>query len=99
MGNYMALLDTDDGGAIHNIAGIVRATVVAACIWSAGVAVVVASFMKPGILTNTYKPLLMVNHNLQLHVECFKFERVIISYKWTNGLLNVYTNDSNSTIN
>jgi hypothetical protein len=30
---------------------------------------------------------LMVNHDLQLHVKCFKFEGVIISYKWTNGLL------------
>lgn len=44
------------------------------------------------------KPLPMVNHDLQLHVECFKFG-VIISYKWTNGLLNVYMNDINSTIN
>ncbi len=43
MGNYMALVDTDDGGAItNNVAGIVLAAVVATCIWSAGVAVVVA---------------------------------------------------------
>lgn len=33
------------------------------------------------------KPLPMVNHNLQLHGECFGFEEIIISYKWTNGLL------------
>lgn len=45
------------------------------------------------------KPLLMVNHNLQLHVECFEFEGVIISYIWTNGLLNVYMSDINSTTN
>jgi hypothetical protein len=44
------------------------------------------------------KLLPMVNHNLQLQVECFKFEGVVISYKWTNGLLNVYMNDINSTI-
>lgn len=44
------------------------------------------------------KSLLMVNHNLQLHVEWFKFEGIIISYKWINGLLNVYMSDINSTI-
>jgi hypothetical protein len=41
MGTYLALVDTDDGGAMDNVAGIVLAAVVAACIWSAGVAIVV----------------------------------------------------------
>ncbi len=42
MGNYMALVDTDEGLAIDDVAGIVLAAVVAACIWSAGLAIVVA---------------------------------------------------------
>ncbi|CAK9862790.1 unnamed protein product [Sphagnum jensenii] len=41
MGTYLALVDTDDGGAMDNVAGIVLAAVVAACIWSAGVTIVV----------------------------------------------------------
>jgi hypothetical protein len=41
MGTYLALVDTDDGGAMDNVAGIVLAGVVAACIWSAGVTFVV----------------------------------------------------------
>ncbi len=41
MGTYLALVDTDDGGAMDNVAGIVLAAVVAACIWSAGVTFVV----------------------------------------------------------
>ncbi len=49
MGTYLALVDTDDGGAMDNVAGIVLAAVVAACIWSAGVTFVVffrsAAFM------------------------------------------------------
>ncbi len=49
MGTYLALVDTDDGGAMDNVAGIVLAAVVAACIWSAGVTIVVffrsAAFM------------------------------------------------------
>ncbi|KAH8975744.1 hypothetical protein BDL97_01G175000 [Sphagnum fallax] len=49
MGTYLALVDTDDGGAMDNVAGIVLAAVVAACIWSAGVTFVVffrsATFM------------------------------------------------------
>ncbi len=49
MGTYLALVDTDDGGAMDNVAGIVLAVVVAACIWSAGVTIVVffrsAAFM------------------------------------------------------
>jgi hypothetical protein len=61
MGTYLALVDTDDGGAMDNVAGIVLAVVVAACIWSAGVTIVVffrsAAFMiiawiklKPNVL-------------------------------------------------
>ncbi len=49
MGTYLALVDTNDGGAMDNVAGIVLAAVVAACIWSAGVTFVVffrsATFM------------------------------------------------------
>lgn len=49
MGTYLALVDTVDGGAMDNVAGIVLAAVVAACIWSAGVTIVVffrsAAFM------------------------------------------------------
>ncbi|CAM6020042.1 unnamed protein product [Sphagnum balticum] len=41
MGTYLALVDTDDGGAMDNVAGIVLAAVVVACIWSAGVTAVV----------------------------------------------------------
>ncbi|CAK9858719.1 unnamed protein product [Sphagnum jensenii] len=61
MGTYLALVDSDDGGAMDNVAGIVLAAVVAACIWSAGVTFVVFSrsatfmilawkFVKPNIL-------------------------------------------------
>jgi hypothetical protein len=62
MGTYLALVDTDDGGAMDNLAGIVLAAVVAACIWSAGVTFVVFfrsaffiilvawNFVKPDIL-------------------------------------------------
>jgi hypothetical protein len=49
MGTYLALVDTDDGEAMDNVAGIVLAAVVPACIWSAGVTLVVffrsAAFM------------------------------------------------------
>jgi len=41
MGTYLVLVDTDDGGAMDNVAGIVLAAVVAACIWSACVTIVV----------------------------------------------------------
>jgi hypothetical protein len=41
MGTYLALVETDDGAAMDNVAGVVLAAVVAACIWSAGVTVVV----------------------------------------------------------
>jgi hypothetical protein len=41
MGTYLGLVDTDDGVAMDSVAGIVLAAVVAACIWSAGAAVLV----------------------------------------------------------
>jgi hypothetical protein len=41
MGTYLGLVDTDDGAAMDSVAGIVLAAVVAACIWSAGAAVLV----------------------------------------------------------
>jgi hypothetical protein len=47
MGTYLALVDTDDGGAMDSVAGIVLAAVVAACIWSAGAAVLV--FIRSGM--------------------------------------------------
>ncbi len=40
----------------------------------------------------------MANHSLQVHVECFGFEGIIISCKWTIGFLNVYMNDVNSAM-
>jgi hypothetical protein len=33
-----------------------------------------------------------------VHVECFRFEGIIISCKWTIGLLNVYMNDVSSAM-